>query len=47
MKLTKNDLDRMAEKITFNLICTAGLKNAKKIAMQIKRNLRAEEEKRK
>ena len=47
MKLTKNDLDRMAEKITFNLICTAGLKNAKKIARQIKRNLKAEEEKRK
>ena len=47
MKLSKVDLDRMAEKITFNLLCTAGLKNAKKIIKQVKRNLKTEEDKRK
>jgi hypothetical protein len=47
MKLTKNDIDKKAERITFDLICTCGLKNAKKVAMQIRRNLKAEEVKRK
>lgn len=47
MKLTKNDLDRMARKISDKLLCTAGLKNAKKIAGQVKRNLLAEDKRRK
>jgi len=47
MKLSKNDLDKKAKQITFDLICTCGLKNAKNVAMQIRRNLKAEEAKRK
>ena len=47
MKLTREDLKHKASKITFDLICTAGLKNAKKISMQIRRNLKAEEKKQK
>lgn len=47
MKLTQNDLDRMARKITFELLSTAGLKNAKKIASIVKRNLLAEDKRRK
>jgi len=42
MKLTKKDIDTMAEKLTDKLLCTAGLKNAKKIVAQVKRNLKAE-----
>lgn len=47
MKLTKNDLDRMARKITFELLATAGLKNGKKIASIVKRSLLAEDKRRK
>jgi len=47
VKLTKNVIDKKAEKITFDLICTYGVKNAKKVAMQIRRNLKSAEEKRK
>ncbi len=47
MKLSKNDLDSMARKITRDLLCTAGLKNAKKIASIVKRNLLAEDTRRK
>lgn len=42
MKLSKKDIDTMAEKLTDKLLCTAGLKNAKKIVAQVKRNLKAE-----
>jgi hypothetical protein len=47
MKLSKNDLDKKAKQITFDLICFAGLKKAQKIAIQIRRNLKAEEIRRK
>lgn len=47
MKLTKNDLDRMARALTDKLLCTVGLKNAKKIAGQVKRNLLVEDKRRK
>jgi len=47
MKLTKNDLDRMAKALSDRLLCTAGLKNAKKIAAQVRRNLLAEDRRRK
>jgi hypothetical protein len=47
MKLSKNDLDKKAKQITFDLICFAGLKKAQKITMQIRRNLKAEENRRK
>lgn len=47
MKLTLHDINRIAGKISTDLICTCGLKHAKKVAAQIKRNLLAEEHKRK
>ena len=47
MKLSKVDIDRMAKALTDKLLCTAGLKNAKKIAAQVKRNLLAEDKRRK
>lgn len=47
MKLSKNDIDRIAKRISDELLCTAGLKNAKKIVGQIKRNLAAEDKRRK
>lgn len=47
MKLSKNNLDNMAKQISDNLLCTAGLKNAKKIAAQVKRNLLVEDKRRK
>jgi len=42
MKLSKVDRDNMAKALTDKLLCTAGLKNAKKIVAQVKRNLKAE-----
>jgi len=47
MKLTKNDLDRMAKRISDNLLATAGLANAKRIVVQVKKNLMAEAKRRK
>jgi len=47
MKLSKKDIDRMAESMADRLLCTVGLKNAKKIAAQVKRNLLAEDKRRK
>lgn len=47
MKLSKVDIDRMAESLSDRLLCTAGLKNGKKIAAQVKRNLLAEDKRRK
>lgn len=47
MKLTKNDIDNMAKKMSDNLLCTAGLANAKRIVVQVKKNLAAEFKRRK
>ena len=47
MKLSKVDIDNMAGRITRELLCTAGLKNGKKIAAIVKRNLLAEDTRRK
>jgi len=47
MKLTKVNLDNMAEKLTEQLLCTAGLANAKKIVAKVKKNLAAEYKRRK
>lgn len=47
MKLTKNDIDKMAKKMSDNLLCIAGLTNAKKVVAQVKRNLNAEYKRRK
>ena len=47
MKLSKADIDHKAKKVSDDLLCCAGLKNAKKIAIQVKRNLLAEDKRRK
>jgi len=47
MKLTKNNIDQMAEKLANQLLCTAGLSNAKKIVAKIKKNLATEYKRRK
>lgn len=47
MKLSKTNIDSMAKALTDKLLCTVGLKNAKKIAMQVRRSLLAEDKRRK
>ena len=47
MKLTKKNIDLMAENITRDLLCTAGLANAKRIVAKVKKNLAAEYKRRK
>ena len=47
MKLSKVDLDKMATKLSDKLLCTAGLANAKRIVVQVKKNLAAEYNRRK
>ena len=46
MKLSKVDIDNKARKLADGLLANAGLKNAKKIASQIKRYLVAESKRR-
>ncbi len=47
MKLSKKDIDVMAKTLSDRLLANAGLKNAKKIAGQVKRNLLIESKRRK
>lgn len=47
MKLSKVDIDRMAKALSDRLLCSAGLKDAKKIVAQMRRNLLAEDKRRK
>lgn len=47
MKLSKNDIDNMAKKLSDKLLCSAGLANAKRIVVQVKKNLAAEYKRRK
>ena len=47
MKLSKVDIDNMAKALSDKLLCSVGLKDAKKIATQVKRNLLAEDKRRK
>ena len=47
MKLSIFSIDNMAKSITDQLLCTVGLRNAKKIAAQVKRSLLAEDKRRK
>ena len=47
MKLSKVNIDQMAEKLADQLLCTAGLANAKKIVAKVKKNLAAEYRRRK
>ena len=46
MKLSKISIDKIAKTMSNSLLCSVGLKDAKKIAAQIKRNLLAEDERR-
>lgn len=47
MKLSKVDIDNMAQKLTDRLLANAGLANAKRIIVQVKKNLTAEYKRRK
>lgn len=47
MKLSKVDIDNMAKVLTDKLLCSAGLVNAKRIIVQVKKNLLAEYRRRK
>lgn len=47
MKLSKVDIDNMAKALTEKLLMGEGLKNAKKIVNQTKKNLAAETKRRK
>ena len=47
MKLSKNDIDNMAKALSDRLLCSAGLKDAKKVVAQMRRNLLAENTRRK
>ena len=47
MKLSKIDIDNMAKALSDKLLCSVGLKDAKKIATQVKKNLLAEDKRRK
>jgi len=47
MKRSKSELDKKIKSITIDLLAWAGLKNAKKIVVAIRRNLKAEENRRK
>jgi Holliday junction resolvase RusA-like endonuclease len=46
MKLSKVDIDNMAKALSDKLLCSVGLKDAKRIAAQVKRNLRTEDKRR-
>lgn len=47
MKLSKIDIDNMAKAVSDKLLCSVGLKDAKKIAGQVKKNLATENKRRK
>lgn len=47
MKLSKVDIDNMAKALSDKLLCSAGLANAKRIVVQVKKNLAAEYRRRK
>lgn len=47
MILTKNNLDKIADKITRDLLCDPGLKYAKRVVTAVKKNLTAETKRRK
>ena len=38
MKLSKVDIDKMAKALSDRLLCSAGLKNGKKVVAQMQRN---------
>lgn len=47
MKLSKIDIEKRAKTLSDQLLCSAGLKDAKKIAVLIRRNLLGESQRRK
>ena len=47
MKLSRVDIDNMAKALADKLLCNAGLANAKRIIVQVKKNLMAEYKRRK
>lgn len=47
MILTKKNLDKIADKITIDLLCDPGLKYAIRVATTVKKNLQAEKKRRK
>lgn len=47
MKLSKKDIDNMAKALSNKLLCSVGLRDAKKVAAQVKRNLLVEDKRRK
>lgn len=47
MKLTKQEINQKAKIVPDDLLCTCGLRDGKKVAMQVKRNLLIEENRRK
>lgn len=47
MKLSKTDVDNMAKTLSDRLMCSAGLRDAKKVVAQMRRNLSTENERRK
>lgn len=47
MILTKNNLDKIADKVTKDLLCNPGLKYAIRVVTAIKKNLQAEKRRRK
>ena len=47
MKLSKVNIDKMAEKLTQRLLGDPGLKDAKRLIVQVKKNLATEYKRRK
>ena len=47
MKLSKVDIDKRIESLTAKLLCDPGLKYAKQIVAEVKKNLAAEYKRRK
>lgn len=47
MKRSRKEIDGKIKAVTVDLLCWAGLKNAKKIVLAVRRNLKAEENRRK
>ena len=47
MKRSKKEIETKIKSVTTDLLCWAGLKNAKKIVLAVRRNLREEENRRK
>jgi hypothetical protein len=47
MILTKKNLDKIADKVTRDLLCDPGLKYAIRVVTTVKKNLQAEKQRRK